>query len=112
MAAVTARPPQCLAAASPAAVSTSFMIVPPWTLPARLASGISIWRARTTLDAEAGLGVRSQDIAVRVAVDCGHPARHKLACIDRFGEVHPYSLPIVDRGSSTRRIGTDARGPP
>ena len=49
---VTHRPPACLNAASPAAVSTSFITTPPCTMPAMLASVISIsWTSVTWLDA-------------------------------------------------------------
>jgi hypothetical protein len=56
---VTARPPQCLMAASPAAVSTSFMTTPPWTMPAMFASVISMSCTSVTCDAATGFGVRS-----------------------------------------------------
>jgi hypothetical protein len=39
---VTTGPLQCFIAARPAAVSTSFMMVPPWTIPAMFASLISM----------------------------------------------------------------------
>ena len=42
MRAVTQMQPECFMATSPPAVSTSFMIVPPWTFPVGLASVRSI----------------------------------------------------------------------
>jgi hypothetical protein len=42
IATVTARPPMCLIAASPPAVSTSFITTPPCTMPMMFASVISI----------------------------------------------------------------------
>src|SRR6267378_4354602 len=50
MAAVTTGPREWRMAASPAASSTSFMITPPWTKPARLASSIPMFCESTTWD--------------------------------------------------------------
>src|SRR5687767_748761 len=55
-AAVTTRVPQCLTAATPATSSTIFMSVPPWTLPAVLASWMPIQRVGTGCEAEGGFG--------------------------------------------------------
>src|SRR6266568_8669334 len=47
--AVTTGPPACFMAASPAALSTSFMITPPWMLPRRLASSwVICWTSMTS----------------------------------------------------------------
>src|SRR5882757_6454622 len=50
IAAVTTGPREWRMAASPAALSTSFMITPPWTKPARLASSMPIFCESTTWD--------------------------------------------------------------
>src|SRR5438045_2421747 len=50
IAAVTTGPREWRMAASPAALSTSFMITPPWTKPARLASSMPMFCESTTWD--------------------------------------------------------------
>jgi hypothetical protein len=59
---VTHIPPECLIAASPAAVSTSFMIVPPWTMPATFVSTIVISSASTTWESATGFGSRFHSV--------------------------------------------------
>jgi hypothetical protein len=61
IAAVTTRLRECLIAASAAASSTSFMTVPPWTLPAELAWPIPIQRASSAADSEGDLGSTRAD---------------------------------------------------
>jgi hypothetical protein len=56
IAAVTARRPECLIAASPAASSHSFITVPPCTKPAELASVIPIHLTSTDTEADAARG--------------------------------------------------------
>ena len=56
IAAVTTRWPECRIAAMPATSSHSFMIVPPCTLPAVLASGMPIHLVSTEWDCEGGRG--------------------------------------------------------
>ena len=58
-AALTTRWPECRMAAMPATSSHSFMIVPPCTLPAVLASGMPIQRVSTDGNARAGAAPRS-----------------------------------------------------
>src|SRR5689334_320845 len=54
---VTTRVPACLIAASAAASSASLMIVPPWTLPALLASVMPIHRISCALESDGALGL-------------------------------------------------------
>ena len=56
---VTASPPAWRIAASAAAVSTSRMMTPPWTLPATFASVTSIICVSVTRDPDAGFGAGS-----------------------------------------------------
>src|SRR3954469_16665430 len=56
MATVTTRVPQWRTAAMPATSSQRYMITPPWTLPARLASPGPIQRLSSDLDSDGGLG--------------------------------------------------------
>ena len=61
---VSATPPECLIAASAAAVSTRRMITPPWTFPATFASVTSIICVRVTSESDAlrGLGADTRGI--------------------------------------------------
>ena len=76
---VTARPPQCLIAARPAAVSTSFMIVPPWTIPATFASASSMSSTSVTREAETGFGVRSHSAMASLLCQAASPSGAEMA---------------------------------
>src|SRR5918994_3735354 len=65
--AVTTGPPACRLAAIPAAVSISFMISPPCTLPMMLALDRSMCWDRVTSEARGGLGARSWAAAALAA---------------------------------------------
>ena len=65
--AVTTGPPAWRLAAIPAAVSISFMISPPWTLPMKLAFDRSMCWDRVTSEARGGLGARSWAAAALAA---------------------------------------------
>jgi hypothetical protein len=75
---VTTRPRACLIADSAAASSASLMIVPPWTLPAALASVIPIQRMSCALEAEGVLGMTGTS-SIKRSYPCPHRARY--ACI-------------------------------
>src|SRR5437868_944649 len=75
---VTTRLRECLIAASAAASSAIRITVPPWTLPAELASVIPIHRISWEREAEQGFGSKVAILAVP-----GAPRRQRGACADR-----------------------------
>src|SRR5947209_20476529 len=77
MPAVTTRRPECLIAARPAASSASLRTVPPWTLPALLASVTPIQWARTAQEAVGGLGSTSGSYDERLGLRDRATARRR-----------------------------------
>src|SRR5438128_9666485 len=78
IAAVTTGPREWRMAASPAALSTSFMMTPPWTKPARLASSMPMFCESTTWDS------RTARSSTRLHYPCHNEQRSSTG--ERSGE--------------------------
>lgn len=73
-AAVTAEPPECRAATTPATESTSFMMTPPWTVPSRFVSWLSMICDNVTRAADVGFPASSP-----IAEDANRPPRQLVS---------------------------------
>src|SRR5947209_18315518 len=117
MPAVTTRRPECLIAARPAASSASLRTVPPWTLPALLASVTPIQWARTAQEAVGGLGSTSGSYVERLGSRDRASARRRtrlggFAGIQVLRETrstkHLFYLSVVSEDvASAHRCGLD-----
>src|SRR2546429_7241394 len=119
MATVTTGPPQCFIAARPPAVSTSFISVPPWTLPRMFDPVMSICWLSVMAEADAGRGARSHSstsghsyqaaqgrrraapVPGSTDIPTSDPRRGPSSALEQVaGDDHPLDLvrPLVDLG--------------
>src|SRR5688500_5387708 len=105
IAAVTTRHPECLTAATPATSSHIFMIVPPCTFPAVLASWMPIHRVSTEWEAEGGLGC-TRAASLRRPIPNPQEARHARP---RRQDVDNDQVQDLEDAGPRRGPGRDAR---
>src|SRR6266568_1127661 len=115
--AVTTGPPACFMAASPAALSTSFMITPPWMFPRRFASSWLIcWTSMTSECATvrgssdpASTGSTGSTDAMLDEGGLAAPPAH-LAHLDGHGELVLDLLGVGDDEQLVEAAGQSAHG--
>src|SRR5438876_3351087 len=111
--AVTTGPPACFIAASPPALSTSFMTTPPWTLPSRLASSWVICSTSMTSEWATVRGSSGSSDIVFAMLDEGGLAAPAadLAHLDGRGELVLDLLGVRDDEQLVEAGGQAAHGP-